>query len=99
MKLTALIFFLVSIPIMASDFPKTMPKVCEVKLNSTLEESIGASVSEIITDLKFDWKKTPSKPQATYNECGSSDFYWLVVDKKTCKVLEYEVGDSDGECE
>ena len=99
MKALALFICFGLISAHASELPKTMPKACKVKLLSIVEDSLAAKASEIVNDLELDWKKNSKKKLATYSECGSSDFYYLEIDKATCEIVAYEVGDSDGECE
>ena len=83
-------------------WPSKMPNWCAKKLVKSEEIRDGseqADAAAIVADLKFDWKKNPSSATATYSDCGSSDYFYVTVDKATCKVVESDQGDSDGECE
>jgi hypothetical protein len=99
MKALVLILCFAAFSVSAKELTKTMPKACKVKLLSTVEDSVAANAAWIVDQLRDDWKLNPSKTTASYGECGSSDFYYIEVDKLTCEIIAYDVGDSDGECE
>lgn len=82
-----------------SAYSLTMPKSCIAKVRAEIGEegSVQATTSEILKELKLNWKNNPDKETAVYDECGSSDFFYLEVKKETCEV-SLSVGDSDGEC-
>jgi hypothetical protein len=97
------ILTLLSVSAHAADkWPTEMPDACS-EMISQIEEvrdgSVSSSHQDIMDGLKYDWKTYPEHFKAVYSDCGSSDFFYIEIDKATCEVIDVGSGDSDGECE
>ena len=77
-----------------------MPAACRAKVLDALGEgSVQSSATEILASLEADWLAHPQAATVNYNDCGSSDYFFVTVRKSDCEVIELEGGDSDGECQ
>ena len=102
MKSFLIVIALVTAPAFAADWPSEMPESCSqelIKHPDIREGNFTMQSQDIIAELKFDWKSNPENSSAVYDECGASSFYYVVVDKASCKVVKSDFGDSDGECD
>ncbi len=97
MKYILVFSFLISTA-WAANYPAQMSNACMKKLDKKITESVSSSHEMIMEGLKDDWSKNPTNAKATYSDCGPSDFYYVEVDKATCKIIDEGGGDSDGEC-
>lgn len=76
-----------------------MPEACRASVKEAIGEgSVQASADEILAELEADWLAHPDAETVSYDDCGSSDYFYVTVRKSDCKVLELDSGDSDGEC-
>lgn len=85
-----------------SKWPAEMPLNCAKEISQhqdVRDGSVSSSQTDIMDGLKYDWKIYPDHFKAVYSDCGPSDFFFIEVDKSTCKVIDVGSGDSDGECE
>lgn len=86
--------------------PKYMPKKCQEYIATELKKdgedaylyvSESETFEDLMTSIKDAWSSSKSS-MARFDVCGSSNFFHLIIDKKSCKIEELESGDSDGEC-
>ena len=82
-----------------ASLPTKMSPTCQEKLINDLGEgSLEMTASEIIREVKTEWRKNPASETVYFGYCGNNEFFRITIDKKTCSILEVDGGQSDGDC-